>query len=449
MNFMVKRELKTDSARDFQASLDIIPGGTQLFSKRPDIFSPSSWPTYFSRAKGIAVWDRQGSKFLDMSHMGVGSCILGYSYKEVNKAVIKAVKEGIQSTLITTQELQLAQELLAIHKWADMVRYARSGGEAMSIAVRIARVASGREKILVSGYHGWNDWYLAANLESEDQLSKVLLPGLSAKGIPVGLSGTSIPFEFNNIEMFDRLIQESGGDFAAIVMEPRRSDPANPGFLEHVREVCKKHSIVLIFDEITTGWRGCVGGIHLQGSVTPDIAVFAKAMSNGFAMSAIIGIEPVMRSANSSFISSTNWTERVGPAAAIATIKVFNRENVIEHIRDIGKAVQNGWLELAQSNNLELSINTLGLPALASFGFNYPFARALNIEFTEKMLEKGWLAHNQFKPSFSHTHRQVNAYLNDVDSTFKYLSTLISTKESELRQKSNLYPAPTIPRLTK
>ncbi len=449
MNFMAKRELKMDSARDFQASLDIIPGGTQLFSKRPDIFSPASWPTYFSRAKGIAVWDRQGSKFLDMSHMGVGSCILGYSYKEVNKAVIKAVKEGIQSTLITTQELELAQELLAIHKWADMVRYARSGGEAMSIAVRIARVASGREKILFSGYHGWNDWYLAANLESEDQLSNVLLPGLSAKGIPVGLSGTSIPFEFNNIEMFDRLIQESGGDFAAIVMEPRRSDPANPGFLEHVREVCKKHSIVLIFDEITTGWRGCVGGIHLQGSVTPDIAVFAKAMSNGFAMSAIIGIEPVMRSANSSFISSTNWTERVGPAAAIATIKVFNRENVIEHISDIGKAVQNGWLELAQSNNLELSINTLGLPALASFGFNYPFARALNIEFTEKMLEKGWLAHNQFKPSFSHTHRQVYAYLSDVDSTFKYLTTLISTKESELRKKSNLYPAPTIPRLTK
>jgi glutamate-1-semialdehyde aminotransferase len=442
-------DLSAQGIMDFQESLATIPGGTQLFSKRPELFSPTKWPTYFARAKGITIWDKQGNKFLDMSQMGVGSCILGYSYKQVNKAVVKSINLGVQSTLISNQELELAAELLDIHKWANMVRYARSGGEAMSIAVRIARVASGKEKVLFSGYHGWNDWYLAANLEDEDHLSKVLLPGLSAKGVPTGLAGTSIPFEFNNREMFDGIMQIHSGDIAAIVMEPRRSEPATPGFLEHIRKVCDKNGIVLIFDEITTGWRGGIGGIHLQGNVMPDVAVFAKAMANGFAMSAIIGISSVMGAANSSFISSTNWTERVGPAAALATIREYKSNNVSEYISRIGKFVQEGWTECGKSNNIDLSINTKGLPALASFSFNYPFGRALNIEFTEKMLEKGWLAHNQFKPSFSHTDRHVKNYLDDLDKTFSHLRNRISNFEDELISKSEMYPAPAIPRLTR
>jgi glutamate-1-semialdehyde 2,1-aminomutase len=449
MSSMASKYQVNQGVIDFEGSLDQIPAGTQLFSKRPELFSPEAWPTYFVKAKGISIWDKYGSKYLDMSHMGVGSCVLGYAYKPVDRAVTKIIRNGVQSTLIASQEMELANRLLDIHKWADMARFARSGGEAMSVAVRIARVATGKEKVLFSGYHGWNDWYLAANLADEDQLQNVLLPGLSARGVPKGLAGSAIPFEFNNLEMFERVFQENIGAIAAIVMEPRRSEPANPGFLERIRELCDKHSVVLILDEITTGWRANIGGIHLQGNVTPDLAVFAKAMSNGYAMSAIIGKESVMSTASASFISSTNWSERIGPAAALSTIEYYARNKVDQHILGIGDKVQKGWIECAESADLDVSVNTKGLPSLSSFSFDYPFARALNIEFTNRMLNRGWLAHNQFKPSYAHTDRHVHRYLNDVLVVFEELSVLVSTSEEFLMEKTQKYPAPSIPRLTR
>jgi glutamate-1-semialdehyde aminotransferase len=249
--------------------------------------------------------------------------------------------------------------------------------------------------------------------------------------------------------MFEDLFTRHKGTIAAIVMEPRRSEPANPGFLERIRKLCDENSIVLIFDEITTGWRGNVGGIHLQGTVIPDLAVFAKSMSNGYAMSAIIGNESVMSAASSSFVSSTNWSERVGPTAALATIRYYSKNSVDKHILAIGETVQKGWLECAKSSGLDLSVNTFGLPSLSSFSFNYPFARGLNIEFTNGMLDKGWLAHNQFKPSYAHKAGIVEKYLNDVLLVFQELSTLISKSEDLLVKKSIKYPAPSIPRLTR
>jgi glutamate-1-semialdehyde 2,1-aminomutase len=434
---------------DFNESLTSIPGGTQLFSKRPEIFSPNSWPTYFVKAKGIRVWTKNGKSFFDMAHMGVGSCVLGYSNKAVDRAVIKTIKSGVQSTLISTQEVELAEKLLQIHKWADMARFARSGGEAMTIAVRIARVATGKEKVLFSGYHGWNDWYLAANIINEEHLGKVLLPGLSASGVPKGLAGTAIPFEFNNLPMFEKVFSENKGEIAAIVMEPRRSEPATEGFLQRIRKLCEENGVVLIFDEITTGWRACSGGIHLLGDVIPDLAVFAKAMSNGYAMSAVIGKSSVMSAASSSFISSTNWSERVGPSAAIASIREFEKNEVSEHLSNIGLMVQYGWKHAANSASLDIKVDTLGLPALSSFSFSYPFARALNIEFTEFMLSKGWLAHNQFKPSLAHAPKNVERYIEDVETAFKLLKGRIEYNEKELMEKTLAYPAPSIPRLTR
>lgn len=449
MSSMFSKHKASEGIDDFERSLRQIPSGTQLFSKRPELFSPDAWPTYFVKAKGISVWDKYGNKYLDMSLMGVGACILGYAYKPVDTAVKKVIDLGVQSTLIASQELELTNKLLEIHKWADMARFARSGGEAMSVAVRIARVATGKEKILFSGYHGWNDWYLAANLVDEDQLQNVLLPGLSARGVPTGLAGSAIPFEFNNLEMFERIFEAHQGTVAAVVMEPRRSEPANPGFLERIRELCEKYSVVLIFDEITTGWRGNIGGIHLQGEIIPDIAVFAKAMANGYAMSAIIGKESIMSAASSSFISSTNWSERIGPTAALATIKHYAKNEVDSHILGIGNLVQEGWISCGKSANIDVSVNTQGLPSLSSFSFNYPFARALNIEFTNRMLKLGWLAHNQFKPSFAHNKRQIQRYLNDTLRVFQELSVMVSRSEEALLKKSLDYPAPSIPRLTR
>jgi glutamate-1-semialdehyde 2,1-aminomutase len=440
---------KSSSILEFNESLKTIPGGTQLFSKRPEIYSPESWPTYFNKAQGIKIWDKSGNIFLDMSNMGVGSCILGYAYKPVDREVIKIIRRGVQSTLIAAQEMELAEELLNIHKWANMVRFAKSGGEAMSIAVRIARVATGRDKILFSGYHGWSDWYLAANLKNESQLDHVLLPGLSAGGVPRGLAGTALPFEFNNLEKLEELFVQHGHEVAAVIMEPRRSEPAIPGFLERAKELCEVYGVALIFDEITTGWRGGSGGIHLKGTVMPDIAVFAKSMGNGYAISAVIGIESVMAYASSTFISSTNWTERVGATASLATIKEYKKHGVDIHISKIGEQAQKGWLEIGQGVGLDVKVDTVGLPSLSSFSFNYPFSRGLNIEFTERMMNRGWLAHNQFKPSLSHTPKHVDKYLSDVHIVFTELAKLVNTDEEYLVEKSKSFPAPSIPRLTR
>jgi len=433
----------------YSASNSIIPGGTQLFSKRPEIFSPTDWPTYYVKATGITITDMHGQKFRDMSQMGVGSCILGYADPYVNKSVKKIVDAGVQSTLIAAEEMELAQVLIDLHPWANMVRYARSGGEAMSLAVRIARAASGRDVVAFSGYHGWNDWYLAANLSDANALDSHLLPGLSASGVPSALKGTSVGFEFNKIDEFRNIIDLYKGRLAAVVMEPRRSDPPLPGYFEEIKEICSKSGIVLIFDEITTGWRGNPGGIHLQGSVMPDLAVFAKSMANGFAMSAVIGTTEVMQYAATTFMSSTNWTERVGPTAALATIRKYNKYAVHEYLREYGNLVTAGWIQAAKESGLSIDAENNGLPALSHFAFQNEFSRGMSVIFTNRMLQLGWLAHTQFKPSFAHDGKVISKYLKDVNLVFSELSVMLREGDPILESITSQNPSPSIPRLTK
>jgi len=232
-------------------------------------------------------------------------------------------------------------------------------------------------------------------------------------------------------------------------MEPRRSEKAAPGFLEEIRRYCDNEGIVLIFDEITTGWRACNGGIHLLGNVLPDIAVFAKAMANGHAMSAVIGISEIMSAANSTFISSTNWTERVGPTAALATIEKYQRYSVHEHLFWAGSRVSKGWMEIATSLGVDLDVNDGGLPALSSFAFKHPYSRGLDVMFCQKMLKRGWLAHNQFKASFAHSKKDIDQYLDSFEEVLKELASLIKNDEETLRVAGETHPAASLPRLTK
>jgi len=173
----------------YRKAKKIIPGGTQLLSKRPEMFLPELWPAYYDKAKGCEVWDLDGKKYIDMSTMGVGSCILGYADDDVNKAVKSAVDRGNMCTLNAPEEVELAELLLKLHPWAEMVRYARTGGESMMIAVRIARAKSGKDTVLFCGYHGWHDWYLSSNLADEKSLDGHLLPGLNPLGVPRALKG--------------------------------------------------------------------------------------------------------------------------------------------------------------------------------------------------------------------------------------------------------------------
>lgn len=414
-----------ESQKLYLKAKQLIPGGTQLLSKRPEMFLPGLWPAYYSKAKGCDVWDLDGHKYVDMSTMGFGSCILGYADRDVNCSVLSVVQNASMTTLNAPQEVELARLLIDAHPWAHKARFARSGGEAMAIAVRIARAASGRDIVLFCGYHGWHDWYLAANLSDDQALDGHLLPGLNPNGVPRGLKGSAHPFTYNDTGGFLSLMKRLKGRVGAVVMEPVRNSFPNSEFLETVRKVTRSSGIPLIIDEITAGFRLTCGGAHLVFGLEPDMAVFAKGMSNGFPMAAIIGKKAVMSAAQTSFISSTYWTEKIGPAAAIATIKKLRRHSVHEHLIRAGKKIKSGWAASARRHKISLEIS--GIDPLGHFTFRHAQRLVLKTLFTQEMLKHGFLATNAFYASYAHKDAHINRYLDAVDSVFGVIARAIAS----------------------
>jgi glutamate-1-semialdehyde 2,1-aminomutase len=408
-----------DPQQVYRRARQLIPGGTQLLSKRPEMYAPGRWPTYFKQAHGCEVIDLTNRRFTDMTTSGIGSCLLGYADPDVTAAVQRRIGNGSMSTLNVPEEVELAELLIELHPWAQQVRYARTGGESMSIAVRIARAATGRDKVAFCGYHGWSDWYLAANLSTRgasDELRAHLLPGLEPSGVPRGLANTALPFTYNDLDGLKKLVTDHGSQLAAIVMEPTRSQHPDPGFLEGVRKIANQFGAVLIFDEISSGWRMHVGGVHLKYGVDPDIAVFAKAISNGHPMAAIIGRRATMESAQTTFISSTYWTEGVGPTAALATINKIRRINIAAHTSNIGGQMREGWHDLGK--RIGVPVKVAGHAALLHLGFDHPQAAELGTLVTALMLDHGFLTGGGFYPSLAHTDQHVAKYLDALATVF-------------------------------
>lgn len=392
----------------------IIPGGNMLLSKRSEMFLPEQWPSYFSKSKGCTVWDLDGKAYTDMSIMGIGTNTLGYGHPEVDAAVMQTIQNGNMSTLNCPEEVYLAEKLLALHPWADMARFARSGGEANAIAIRIARAATGKDKIAVCGYHGWHDWYLSANLGDEQNLAGHLLPGLNPAGVPQNLRGTVFPFNYNRYDELEKLVADH--EIGVIKMEVIRNTGPEDNFLHKVRELATRKGIVLIFDECTSGFRETFGGIHLKYGVEPDMAMFGKALGNGYAITATIGRREIMEAAQSTFISSTFWTERVGPTAAVKTLEVMEKVKSWESITSTGLQIKNGWQQLADKH--DLPIDHWGIPALTGFSFLSDRALEYKTLITQEMLEKGYLAGNSVYVCTEHTPEIVEAYFHNLDPIF-------------------------------
>ncbi|HIJ25856.1 MAG TPA: aminotransferase class III-fold pyridoxal phosphate-dependent enzyme [Gammaproteobacteria bacterium] len=393
---------------------EVIPGGNMLLSKRPEMFLPEQWPAYFSQAKGCKVWDLDGNQFIDMSIMGIGTNTLGYGHPEVDDAVRKVVDQGNMSTFNCPEEVALAEKLIELHPWADMVRFARTGGEANAIAVRIARAASGKDKVAICGYHGWHDWYLSANLGDDQKLDGHLLPGLDPKGVPRELQGTVLPFNYNRIDELEALIAEH--EVGVIKMEVSRNEGPQNQFLEKVRALASQHNIVLIFDECTSGFRETFGGLHKKFGVEPDMAVFGKALGNGYAISAVIGRRPVMENAQSTFISSTFWTERIGPAAALKVLEVMEREKSWEVITATGLKIRDRWQVLAQQHELAMTVS--GLPAVQSYAFQSGDNLKYKTLVTQEMLKKGFLSTPLLFSCTQHDEDTIDDYIEALDSCF-------------------------------
>jgi glutamate-1-semialdehyde 2,1-aminomutase len=392
----------------------VLPGGNMLLSKRAEMFLPDQWPAYFSRAKGCKVWDMDGNEYIDMSIMGIGTNILGYGHPEVDAAVQGTVSAGNMSTFNCPEEVYLAEKLIEIHPWADMVRLARSGGEANAIAIRIARAASGKDKVAVCGYHGWHDWYLSANLGDDASLDGHLLPGLQPNGVPRNLKGTVFPFKYNDYAELEALVNTQ--DIGVIKMEVVRNMGPEDNFLHKVRKLATERKIVLIFDECTSGFRETFGGLHKKYGVEPDMAMFGKALGNGYGITATIGKRAVMEAAQSTFISSTFWTERIGPTAALKTLEVMERIKSWDTITETGLSIRNGWQILADKWGLK--IEHWGLASLTGFTFQSEYALAYKTLITQEMLAKGYLAGNSVYACIDHTSEVVKNFFDGLDPIF-------------------------------
>jgi glutamate-1-semialdehyde 2,1-aminomutase len=401
-----------------------MPGGTQLLSKRPEMFAPKQWPAYFREARGCEVWDTDGHHFYDFSYNGIGSCLLGFRDPDVTAAVRRRINLGSMCTLNPSEELELADLLCELHPWAECARFARTGGEIAAVAVRIARATTGRDHIAVCGYHGWHDWYLAANLGNSETLAELLLPGLDPDGVPAALNGTTLTFPFDDIQAFDRVLAERGDELAAIVMEPCRHHAPAPGFLEHIRTETAKRGILLIFDEITIGWRLAIGGAHMILDVQPDLAIFAKALGNGHPIAAVIGTAPAMEGAQHSFISSTYWTESVGPAAALATIAKMQRVSLPEHLAHVGRRIKSSWQTHAQAHAVPIEIEA-GFDCMSHIRFVHEQANELRTLYTQLLLGRGFLASAGVYPTLALTDDILDRFDDALDPVFKELGEAI------------------------
>ena len=405
----------------------IIPGGTQLLSKRPEMFLPDLWPAYYQKACGIEITTLDGIKMKDFSIMGIGACILGYCDQDVNSAVKISVDKGNMTSLNSTNEVELTRLLLEIHPWADMARYCRGGGEASTIAIRISRAASKKDKVAFCGYHGWHDWYLSANWNNIDALGEHLLTGLSPNGVPKNLKDTAFPFKYNDLDGLLKILENH--DIGTIIMEPQRSEEPKDNFLHKIRKLCDEKNIILIFDEVSSGFRLNSGGIHLLYNINPDVAIFAKAMGNGYPIGSIIGKKAIMSVAEDTFISSTYWTEDIGFTAAIATIRKHIECNVGNHINEMGMYFQRELKKISENTNIKLFVS--GLPCFSTFTFEYDNSMAIKTLYIQEMLKRNILAKNALYMSYAHKKSDIDFYLENIKDVFIILNETIEKNKVE------------------
>ena len=403
----------------------LIPNGNMLLSKRPDYFLPKKWPTYYSKAKGCTIWSLDGKKYEDFCAMGIGTSLLGYSNEKINKSVSKVINEGVVSTLNCFEDVELAEYFLKFNKWADMVKYARSGGEALAISIRLARAYSKKDKVLICGYHGWHDWYLSSNLENKNSLNNFLIKNLEVRGVPNFLKKSSQTFKFNDLKDFKKKFDNQVG---AVIMEVERNDKPNQSFLKEIRRLTIKKKVPLIFDECTSGFRETRSGIFQKYKIFPDIAMFGKSIANGHAFSIIAGKREIMSLSKNSFISSTMWTERVGPTAALKTLKEMQRLKSWKKISKIGNYIKKSWLKIAKQNDLKLKV--YGLASIPKFEIISPKFNYYKTFITSEMLKKKILASNYIFVSTHHSKKKVDNYLKELNFVFQKISKIEKGKKN-------------------
>jgi glutamate-1-semialdehyde 2,1-aminomutase len=402
----------------YRRALGLIPGATQLVSRRPTRYAQGISPVYAVRAKGARFWDVDGNEYIDWVS-GIGAIILGYADPVVDDAVREQIASGTIYSINHELEIELAEELVRTVPCAEMVRYAKCGGEACAIAVRIARGVTGRDKILFCGYHGWHDWYLAANLSAEANLNAHLFSGIEPIGVPRALAGTAIPFPYGDLAALGQLLDDQRGQIAAIIMEPLRSEQPPAGYLEGVARLSREHGAVFIFDEVSSGFRLAVGGAQSYVGVTPDMAVFAKAISNGYPMAAVVGKRAVMEPSARMFISSTYWSDTIGLRAALTTLREIRKRDVPAYLQRLGSELQRRLNDAARATGLNVQCGGLAVHPSLQFQPDDPAMKPkLATLFIQEMAKRGCHGYASFYLNAAQGGAEVEQTVNAARDTF-------------------------------
>ena len=426
----------------WKRACELIPGGAQLVSRRPTRYAHGVSPAYAARAKGARFWDVDGNEYIDWMS-GIGSIILGYADPVVDDAVHQQIGDGTVYAVNHELEIELAEELVSAVPCAEMVRYAKCGGEACAIAVRIARGATGCDKVLFCGYHGWHDWYLAANLTGDSNLASHLLPGIEPIGVPKALEGTAIPFPYGDLNALGELLDEHRAEVAAIIMEPMRTEHPPEGYLAGVARLARERGVVLIFDEVTTGFRLTAGGVQPAIGVVPDMAVFAKSISNGYPMGAVVGRRDVMEPAAQMFISSTYWSDTIGLRAALTTLREIRRRNVPEQLDRTGRALQERMNAAAREADCPVTCRGLTIHPHLNFAVDDPEQKAKAITlFIQEMAKRGCYAIGAFNLNAAQGEAELDQTAAAARETFALIArglaenTLDALLECDLPKES-------------
>jgi glutamate-1-semialdehyde 2,1-aminomutase len=403
--------MKFDKTRDLRAkSHELIPGGAHTYAKGDDQY-PERAPGFIARGQGCRVWDLDGNEFIEYA-MGLRAVTLGHAYPEVIKAAEEALKYGTNFNRPSPLEVECAEEFLGIVDGADMVKFTKDGSTATNAAITLARAVTGRDKVAICGDHpffSYNGWFIGTTPVNA--------------GIPESEKALTLGFHYNDLESVKTLFEENPGEIAAVILEPTRGQDPVEGFLDELRKLCTSEGALLVFDEMITGFRWHLGGGQKYYGVTPDLSTFGKALANGFSVSALVGKREFMERGGLRhdkervfLLSTTHGAETHGLAAAIATMRVYQREPVIEHLWKIGERLALGFTEATREAGLEDYVHVVGKPCNLAFMTKDPDgqpSQAYRTLFLQETIARGVLMPS-LVVSYSHTAEDIDRTIEAV-----------------------------------
>ena len=393
-----------------ERALKAIPLGSQTFSKSHQQFPKGRAPMFLDRGQGGRVWDVDGNEYVDLV-CGLLPVLLGYGDPDVDKAVKDQLDRGISFSLGTELEIELAEKLIQLIPCAESVRFGKNGTDATSAAVRLARAHTGRDRIVVLGYHGWQDWYIGATTRK--------------KGIPEAVQQLTTKIAYNDMDALKSVFDQHPDEIAAVILEPMNAvDPA-PGYLSEMKAFVNSKGALLVFDEIITGFRYANGGAQELFGVTPDLAAFGKAMGNGMPISAIVGRADVMALMEEVFFSGTFGGEALSLAASIAVVDKIQREPVVETLWKTGSKLEEGVNQRLADRGLAEVVKLVGKPCWKLIQFQdhaNASKEAIKTLFLREMLSKGVLLNPSHNICFAHTDADVNHVLQAYEHSLNVIA---------------------------